>query len=200
MCNDELTNTNPGISEESHNNPHDKGLLNDKTCPFDKIENSLEDTLINLKGSKANGVTIAHLNINFLYNKFEGLKLLIQDNIDVSVLSETKLDDTYMSNQFQIEGFSTPFRADRNARGGGLLIYLRDDIPCKILRNQDLPSNVEPIFIELDVKNNKWLLIGGYNPHKDSISYFLSHISKVNDATIINHENLILLGDFNAVD
>ena len=86
------------------------------------------------------------MNINFLYNKFEGLKLLIQDKIDVLMLSETKLDDTYMSNQFQIEGFSILFRADRNAHGGGLLIYVRDEIPCKILTNQDLPSNVEATF------------------------------------------------------
>ena len=59
------------------------------------------------------GVTIAHLNINFLYNKFEGLKLLVQDKIDILVLSETKLDDTYTTNQFMIEGFSSPFRADK---------------------------------------------------------------------------------------
>ena len=53
-------------------------------------------------------------------------------------------------------------------------IYVRDEIPCKILSNQDLPSNVEAIFIELYLKNSKCLLVGGYNPHKDSISYFLS--------------------------
>ena len=168
--------------------------------PLDKIGNYLEDTLTNLKASKENGVKIAYLNINFLYNIFEGLKLFIQDKIDVLVLSETKLDDTYMSNQFQIEGFSIPFRAGRNAHGGGLLIYVRDEIPCKILTNQDLPSNAEAIFIELNLKNSKRLLMGGYNPHKDSISYFLSHISKVIDAKLFNYENLILLGDFNAVD
>ena len=76
VCNDKLT----------HNNPQNIGLFNDKTCPFDKIGNSIEDTLTNLKASKENGVKIAHLNINFLYNKFEGLKLLIQDKIDVLVL------------------------------------------------------------------------------------------------------------------
>ena len=42
--------------------------------------------------------------------------------------------------------------------------------------------------------------MGGYNPHKDSISYFLSHISKEIDAKMNNYENLILIGDFNAVN
>ena len=66
--------------------------------------------------------------------------------------------------------------------------------------NQGLPCNVEAIFIELNLKNNKWLLMGGYNPHKDNISYFLSHISKEIDANINNYGNLIILGDFNAVN
>ena len=82
-----------------------------------------------------------------------------------------------------------------------IFLYVRDDIPCKILKtNHKLPTNVEAIFIELKSKNTKWLLMGGYNPHKDSISYFLSHISKEIDAKMNNYENLILIGDFNAVN
>ena len=191
--------TNVDIPVELHI-PQDSRLFNDETCPLDKMENSPEDILMDLRTLKEGGVTIAHLNINFLYNKFEGLKLLVQNKIDILVLSETKLDDTYTTNQFMIEGFTSPFRADRNAHGGGLFVYVRDDIPCKVLKNQKLPGNVEAIFIELKLKNRKWLLMGGYNPHKDSISYFLSHISKEIDAKMNNHENLILIGDFNAVN
>ena len=191
---------NLDISEELHI-PQDSRLFNDTTCHLDKMEKSPEDILMDMRTLKRSGVTIAHLNINFLYNKFEGLKLLVQNKIDILVLSETKLNDTYTTNQFMIEGFSSPFRADRDAHGGGLFIYVRDDIPCKILKtNHKLPTNVEAIFIELKLKNTKWLLMGGYNPHKGSISYFLSHISKEIDAKMNNYENLILIGDFNAVN
>ena len=190
---------NLDTSEELHI-PQDSRSFNDKTCHLDTMENSPEDILMNLRTLKESGVTIAHLNINFLYNKFEGLKLLVQNKIDILVLSETKLDDTYTTKQFMIEGFSSTFMADRNAHGGGVFIYVRDDILCKILKNQKLPGNVEAIFIELKLKNRKWLLMGGYNPHKDSISYFLSHISKEIDANMNNYENLILIGDFNAVN
>ena len=190
---------NLDTSEELHI-PQDSRSFNDKTCPLDTMENSPEDIFMNLKTLKESGVTIAHLNINFLYNKFEGLKLLVQNKIDILVLSETKLDDSYTTKQFMIEGFSSTFRADRNAHGGGLFIYVRDDIPCKILKNHKQPGNVEAIFIELKLKNRKWLLMGGYNPHKDSISYFLSHVSKGIDANMNNYENLILIGDFNAVN
>ena len=112
------------IPEELHI-PQDSLLFNDETCPLDKMENCPEDILMDLRTLKEGGVTIAHLNINFLYNKFEGLKLLVQNKIDILVLSETKLDDTYTTNQFMIEGFSSPFRADRNAHGGGLFVYVR---------------------------------------------------------------------------
>ena len=164
------------------------------------MENSPKDILMNLSTQKESGIIIAHLNVNSVNNKFEGLKFLVQDNIDILVLSETKLDDTYTTNQFMIEGFASPFRADRNAHGGGLLIYVRDNIPSKILYNHSLPDNVEAIFIELNLKKGKWLLMEGYNPHKDSIFYFLSHVSKEIDANMKNYENLILIGDFNAVN
>ena len=39
--------------------------------------------------------------------------------------------------------------------------------------------------------------MGGYNPKKDRISYFLSHVSKLIDKCMVNYENMILLGDLN---
>ena len=119
--------------------------------------------------------------------------------MDILIISETKIDESFTTSQFMIEGFSTPFREDRNSQGGGILIYVRDGIPCKRLNSDKLPGDVEGIFIELIINRNKWLLMGGYNPSKDSISYFLSHITKVLDANISKYDNIILLGDFNAV-
>ena len=61
-----------------------------------------------------NKLIIARLNINFLQNKFEFLISLIKDNIDVLMISETKLDQSFPTNQFMINGFSIPFRLDPN--------------------------------------------------------------------------------------
>ena len=47
------------------------------------------------------------------------------------MVSETKIDDSFPETQFINEGYSKPFRRDRNSHGGGLLIYVRDMIPCK---------------------------------------------------------------------
>ena len=39
------------------------------------------------------------------------------------MLSDTKLDSTFPSTQFLINGFSVPNRLDRNSKDGGILLY-----------------------------------------------------------------------------
>ena len=49
------------------------------------------------------------------------------------MMSETKLDSSFPTGQFHIHGFSEPYRFDRNANGGGILMYIREDIPSKLV-------------------------------------------------------------------
>ena len=77
------------------------------------------------------------------------------------------------------------------------MIYIRDDIPSKELKSQ-LPADIEGIFIEINIRKIKWVLMGGYNPQKDNISYFLSHVNKGLDKFLGNYDNILLLGDFNS--
>ena len=151
----------------------------------------------NLRGTKAENVIIAHLNINFLQNKFEPLAKLVRGKVDILIISETKIDDSFHTNQFMIDGYSSPFREDRNSHGGGLLIYIREDIPCKRLKTPNISSDIEGIFIELNLNNNKWLLMGGYNPNNERTTYFFNQISKAIDMYLKDYENIILIGDFN---
>ena len=57
---------------------------------------------------------ISQLNINSLHNKFEMLSMSVAQYVDILVLSETKLDSTFPSIQFLINGFSVPHRLGRN--------------------------------------------------------------------------------------
>ena len=52
-------------------------------------------------------------------------------NLDILMISETKIDDTFPDSQFLIEGFSVPYRLDRTAKGGGILLYIREYIVSK---------------------------------------------------------------------
>ena len=68
---------------------------------------------------------IGHLNINSIRNKFEMLFISVAQNVDILMLSETKLDSTFPSIQSLINGFSIPHRLDRNSKGGGILLYVK---------------------------------------------------------------------------
>ena len=55
--------------------------------------------------------------------------------MDVLVLTETKLDDSFPNSQFLVDGFSEPFRIDRNRFGDGLMIYVKQHPEAELLTN-----------------------------------------------------------------
>ena len=108
---------------------------------------------------------VGHLNINSIRNKSDALSFIIDTNIDILLISETKLDDSFSSAQFRLKEFSTPYRLDRNSKGGGLLLYSREDI-LSIFLNSGSTCNIETISVEINLSKRKWLLTCCYNPHK----------------------------------
>ena len=187
----------PHISHPSEGNRIELNtFLKDAPAKDKSCKNDATVILNNLKVKTLNK-PIIDININFLENKFEPLLSLVKDKIDIFMISETKLDDTFPFNQFSIEGYSQQFRRDRNKHGGGIIIYIRDHLPCKEIKSFILPQNIECKFIEVTCGKTKWLLVGGYNPQQESISYFLNHISKGIDKSLSSHENFLIMGDFN---
>ena len=41
-------------------------------------------------------------------------------------------NDTFLTSQFLVTGFSVPYRLDRNRNRGGIMIFIRDDIPSRV--------------------------------------------------------------------
>ena len=114
------------------------------------------------------------------------------------ILSETKLDDSFPTSQFLIEGFQKPFRVDRDRYGGGTLIYINEQIPSKQLNKHNLPEDIEAMLIELNFKKTKWLLLGTCHPPNQTDEYFFRNISNALDTYIKTYDKFILAGDFNA--
>ena len=54
-----------------------------------------------------------------------------------------------------IDGFSMPYHRDRNAHRGGILMYFRNNITAKLLKLENLPLDIEAIFIEVNFKSKK---------------------------------------------
>ena len=78
-------------------------------CLSDLVsERSLEE----IRTKDLNQIVLAHVNINSLRNKFDTLTDRITGNVDIMVISETKLGDSFPKSQFKILGYSSPFRLD----------------------------------------------------------------------------------------
>ena len=111
------------------------------------------------------------------------------------MISETKLDDSFPVGQFKINGFATPYRLDRNKFGGGIMLYVREDIPSKQLNISN--KTTETMCIEINLRKKKWLLISSYNPHKNLIKEHLKVLASTLDSYSSKYDNFILLGDLN---
>ena len=75
------------------------------------------------------------------------------------MVSEINIDMSFPISQFVIQGFAAPFRLDRTNTGGGILVYVRDGIPSKLLNISYLSSDTECLAIEINLRKTKWLLI-----------------------------------------
>ena len=116
---------------------------------------------------------------------------LIKGFVNVFMISETKLDDSFPEGQFFIDGYHTPFRYDRNGNGGGILLYVREDIPAKVI-HCEFP-HVKSFFVEINLHQKKWLINCSYNPHKNNIGSHLNVITKAFDTYYAKYEKDVFL-------
>ena len=83
----------------------------------------------------------------------------MRNKIDRCLFSETKLDKAFPNQQFKIHGYKM-YRRDRKKHGGGVLCYVNENIPCKMVSVEAVPDGCEKILIECSIKTQKWLCIG----------------------------------------
>ena len=123
---------------------------------------------------------------------------MIEGKIDILVVTE-ELDSTFPTNKFYINGFTKPYRHNRNRNGGGVLIYIREDVPSKELDNH-LPNAIEGMFIEVNLKKSKRLLFRYYHSLSQSDNYFFFHVQNDLDKLNQKYNKYMLVGNFNAED
>ena len=138
------------------------------------------------------------MNINSIRNKLEDLKFLVAENVDILVISETKLDESFPTSQFSINGFKKPFRYDRNANGGGILVYIRDKVPANEIKQMNIANSIECVLTEINVGKKKWALISTYRPPSQCEKFFFEEMGKVLDQLAPRYENFVIVGDLNS--
>ena len=113
------------------------------------------------------------------------------------MLSETKLDSTFPSTQFLMNVFSVCHRLDRNSKGGGMLLYVRDKIIVLPLNRYSLPLHMEILFFGLNRTNRKWplwlLVYCSNNPRKNPVKEHLRLLKEGIQFYSEDYENILLV-------
>ena len=151
--------------------------------------------LKSLRCSNLNKLAFAHLNINSIRNKFELLSQQVRDNVFILMVSETETDNSFPIGKFLVHGFSPPYRLNRDSKGDGIMLYIREDIPSNHLATDKDP--MESLYVELNIRNEKYLINCSYNPHKTMIKNHLATLSNFLDLASSKYKKMLILGDFN---
>ena len=113
------------------------------------------------------------------------------------IYSETKLDDTFLKNEFEIDGFSL-YRQDYTERSGGLLCHMRSDIPhCRIL---DLEVNVkgfESLILKAVIGDTETVFVAFYKHPFLLDESFKQYFSKIADNLLKSFTDIVFIGDGN---
>ncbi len=164
---------------------------------IDTGEGCVFDQLKGLRIKNPKKVTIGHLNINSIRKKFDGIMDMVSKYLDIFLLSETKIDKSFPDSQFLYGGYSKPFRKNRTLTGGGLLMYVNENIPSRQLKEHIIPDDIEIMCVEINLKKKKWVLLGIYRPPNMNEKYFFDNLSRVIDCYSKKYDSIIVMGDFN---
>ena len=82
-------------------------------------------------------LSIAHLNIRSISNKFDYIKDKFLD-FDIICFSETHLDNSVSLDSISLDNFNVPYRKDRRNHSGRLLMYFNSSLAHK--RRPDLET------------------------------------------------------------
>ena len=98
---------------------------------------------IGLKIKKS--IAISHIKVNSLRKKMTEVKELITKKTDICLISETKHDQSFPNQQFQIHGY-TMFQRERDKYRRVKPFYLNEHIPSKALHLYFITGDNEVIY------------------------------------------------------
>ena len=141
------------------------------------------------------GLKLAHINICSLRNKITEVGELLSLGIHLLAISETHLDDTFNDEVLGVQGYNI-FRRDRNRFGGGIAVYVQNNIPVKV-RMDLMVDDIEVIWLQINLPYVKPLLIGCvYRPPSAPMDYLDQLCLMLDKVCDLGHETYFL-GDTN---
>ena len=113
------------------------------------------------------------------------------------VLRKSKLTTLFQLHSSVGLDIIRPYCLDISDRRGGLLVYIKSNLPSRRLTNYTMPKDIQVISSELNLREEKWMFMGIYRTPAQNKQYFLENLSMIVDHYSGIYDNHIILGDFN---
>lgn len=141
-----------------------------------------------------NNLKLAHLNVRSLVPHFLDIRKIVLDGqYHICTVSETWLCDSIPDSAVSIVNY-TFFRRDRQGRGGGVGIYVRNDLKCHTL---DTDCDIEQLWLKIHAGGSYIAICAFYRPpnlfHKTFLTEFESAYAMFSPTV----DHVFCLGDFN---
>ena len=168
------------------------------------VEDKFNDVLQNetaISREQLNHLSFFHLNIRSLQNKVDELSTLLSTlNIKFSVvgITETWLQDSPLG--VNIDGYNFVYKNRRVRLGGGVGLYLSDNLDYKI--RTDIYANedevMESLFVEIIRPHERNIIVGLiYRPPNQNVNDFVTRMNNVLEKISRDNKTCYLMGDFN---
>ena len=128
----------------------------------------------------------SYLNIISIRNKFGDLNKIVDGNINILCITETKLDESFPQ-----------FILHITDKKDGLMVFVNSHIPSRRLNDVKIPSNTQIIPSEINIRKEKWLVASIYKAPSQENKYFLWYLTNLLEFYSTRYEKVIVLADFN---
>jgi len=187
----------------------DENICNSLMTPTDQTEQQSCDTesestetiysqLKQISLNHGNNLKIGSVNVNSIRNKFENIHIILSNLLlDCMFINESKLDDSFPSNLYNVSNY-TLYRNDRTSHAGGIMSYIRSDIPHSRLPDYEISLDfVESLAFKLVINKENWLLLGIYRSPCSDITVFIPSLTKILELAQTSFKQIIIIGDLN---
>ena len=191
---------------------NDQNSSNNKTCVSENIDSLRESPQMSSRtinnsndlssfGLIRKGLRIGNLNICHLIPKLDEIRLLLNEHRSVNILGlcETFLNENTDDNVLSIDGFTFERRdRDDGRSGGGILVYVSNQISYKRRSDLETKNGPETIWLEIINPSSKSIFVcSAYRPPSAPNSWVDGLANEIRKATSCVDTEVLLFGDFN---
>ena len=144
-------------------------------------------------------ITCACWNARSIKNKIDEARHFINSHethkIEILAITESWLGPSVPDTMIGMDNFQTPFRRDRNENGGGILVYISQQLSGARKKELENPE-LELMWVEIQFFTHRPLLLGCCYRPPNSTAAFFSKLEQVLEK--VAEKDILLVGDFNA--